>query len=122
MRLFGIGRQIEGRELRGGVRRDADAADPGRDKTIAAFETPRKRIGVELRAQLIGTGHGHGAVGGDVLPAISQRGRDIGRSTACRTNAPAWNRSECPVPLLATEKFVPPPASAKPAIVYGEMR
>ena len=55
-RLLGIGRQIEGRELRGGVRRDADAADPGRDKTIAAFETPRKRIGVELRAELIGAG------------------------------------------------------------------
>jgi hypothetical protein len=37
-----------------------------------------------------------------------------------RTNAPAWNRSECSLPLLATLKLVPPPASAKPAVVNGE--
>ena len=78
-RLLGIGRQIEGRELPGGIRRDADAADPRRDKTIAAFDAARPRIGVELRAQLVDAGDGHGAVGGDVLPAIGQRAGEIGR-------------------------------------------
>jgi hypothetical protein len=62
------------------LRRDADAADPGRDKPIAAFETSRKCIGVELRAELIGAGHGHGAIGGDVLPAIGECGRDVSRA------------------------------------------
>ena len=31
--------------------------------------------------------------------------------------APACNRSERPLPPLATEKLVPPPASTKPATV-----
>jgi hypothetical protein len=70
--LLGITRQIEGRELGCGLRRDADAADPGRHKTIATFETPRKGIGIELRAELTGAGYGHGAIGGDVLPAIGE--------------------------------------------------
>ena len=47
-RLLGIGRQIEGGELGGGIGRDADAADPRRDEAIAAFEAARKGIGVEL--------------------------------------------------------------------------
>jgi hypothetical protein len=46
--LPGIDRQVEDHELRGGAtRRD----HPWRDKTITAFETPGKRIGVELRLQ-----------------------------------------------------------------------
>ena len=78
--LFGIGRQIEGGELAGGIGRDADAADPRRDKAIAAFDAAGIRIGVELGAQLIDAGDGHGAIGGDVLPAIGQRAGDIGRA------------------------------------------
>src|SRR5260370_110464 len=78
--LFGIGRQIDCRELSGGEWRDADAAHPRRDKTIAAFDAAREGIGVELRAQAIDAGDGDGAVGGDVLPAIGQRAGDIGRA------------------------------------------
>jgi hypothetical protein len=37
--------------------------------------------------------------------------------------APVWNRSDRPVPRpLVTLKLVPPPASAKPAMVFGENR
>jgi hypothetical protein len=72
--LLGITRQIEGRELSGSIGRDADTADPRHDKTITAFKPPGERIGVELRAELIGAGRRHGAVGGDLLPAIGQCG------------------------------------------------
>src|SRR5580692_12664346 len=69
-RLFGIGRQIEGYELRGGVRRNADAAGEWRDEAVTALKPSRIRIRVKLGAEPIEAGSGHGAVGGDVLPAI----------------------------------------------------
>jgi hypothetical protein len=72
--------------------------------------------------QAIDADDGDGAIGGDVLPAVSRRSSDIGRPALCRINAPAWNRSERPVPALATAKLVPPPASANPAMVDGEKR
>jgi hypothetical protein len=80
-RLLGIGRQIEGGELSRGVGRDADRQS-GRDKTITAFDAPGPCIGVEPGAQLIGAGDSDGAIGGDVLPAVSQRPGDIGRADA----------------------------------------
>ena len=53
------------------------------DEAIAAFDAAGPRIGVELRAQAIDAGNGHGAIGGDVLPAIGQRAGDIGRRRHC---------------------------------------
>jgi len=52
--LLAISRQIEGGELCGRVGRDADAADPKRNEAIAAFKTPRERIGVKLGWREIG--------------------------------------------------------------------
>jgi hypothetical protein len=69
-RLLGIGRQVEGDELGRGVRRDADAAAPGRDEAVAAFESSRLGVGIELSAQLVEAPDRHGAVGRDILPAI----------------------------------------------------
>jgi hypothetical protein len=40
--LFGVSRQIECRELAGGVRRGADPACPRRHQAIAAFEPARE--------------------------------------------------------------------------------
>ncbi len=77
---FGVGRQIEGRELPRGVGRDADAADPWRDKPIATLEAARERIGVELGMQAIEACDRHHAIRGDVLPAIRQRATKVGRS------------------------------------------
>ena len=53
---------------------------PRRHEAIAAFDAARPGIGVELRAQPVDAGDRHGAVGGDVLPAIGQRAGDIGRA------------------------------------------
>jgi len=39
-----------------------------------------------------------------------------------RAYTPAWNRSELPLPSpLATPKLVPPPPSAKPTSVFGDI-
>ena len=46
----------------GRVRRDADAADPGRDKTVAAFDAAREGVGVEPCTQLIDARDRHGAI------------------------------------------------------------
>ena len=51
-RLLGISRQIERRELCGGVGRDADPADPWRNEAIATFKTARECIGIEFSAQI----------------------------------------------------------------------
>src|SRR5581483_2900162 len=77
--LLGVSRQIEAHELRGGVWHDADATGCRRDEAIAAFQPPRPRIGVELGAQLIESGNRYSTIGGDVLPAVRQGGRDVGR-------------------------------------------
>ena len=41
--------------------------------TVTRLDTAGKSVGIEVRAQVIGSGEGHGAIAGDVLPAISQR-------------------------------------------------
>ncbi len=75
--LLRIGRQIEGGELPGRVRRDPH---PWRSEAIAALDAAGEGVGIELRVQAIDAGDGHGTVGGDVLPAIGKRAGDIGRS------------------------------------------
>ena len=74
--LLGIGRQAVGRELSGGVGRDAY---PRRDEAIAAFDPSRIGIGVELRVQTVDPGDGDRAIRRHILKAIGKRSRHIGR-------------------------------------------
>ena len=50
----------------------------GADKAIAGLGAAGEGVGVELRAQPIDAGDGHGTIRGHVLPAIGQRAGDIG--------------------------------------------
>ena len=51
-----------------------------RRKAIAALEPAGEGLGPEAALQLVEAGQRHRAVGGDVVPAIGQRRRDIGRT------------------------------------------
>lgn len=117
-----LGRQVEDGELSGGLGRDAQA-HPRRDEAKAAIDASGEGVGVEAGAELVDAGERHRAVGRDVLPAICKRRRDTGRPVGVAHEGAAWNRSERPgAKAVATAKLVPPPASAKPASVFGENR
>ena len=69
---------------------------------------------------MIGPGDRHRTIGGDVLPAVGERRRDIGGARGVAQKVPAWNRSERPPPQLATEKFVRRRQAQSPRWCSGE--
>ena len=96
---------------------------PPARRSDSRLRAARPRIGVELGAELIEAGDRHRAVGGDVLPAIGERGGDIGRSRGVAHVSAGLEQVGMPAAAIGdTEKLVPPPANAKPAIVFGEMK
>jgi hypothetical protein len=116
--LLGISRQIEADHLRRDIGRDAGQRHR---EAIATFETSRKGLGAETRLQHVGAGNGHGAVGGDVLPAIGQRARQVRRADILSAEHTGLEQVRIAVAQRAGNRETgAPPASAKPISAFGE--
>ena len=74
-----LGLTNEAGEVAGSVGRQPDR-QARRHDAIATLDAARPGVGVELGLQLVEACNRQRAVGGDVLPAIGHRAREIGRT------------------------------------------